>query len=59
MLKKVFEVIGGALAAVWENEVVRAIAKVILISFAVIGMFVLAAIALTGWAYTILLIMRG
>ena len=59
MIKESFKAITGALAAVWEYEAVRTIAKFILVSFAVIGMVVLAALALTGWAYMILLIMRG
>lgn len=59
MLKKLFETIGGALAAVWEYEAVKTIAKFILIGFAVIGMVVLAALALTGWVYLILLMIHG
>ena len=59
MIKKFLEAIGGALAAVWEYEAVRAIAKVVLVSFAVIGMVVLAALALTGWVYLILLMIHG
>ena len=49
----------ATILAIWRNEAVRAIVKVILISFAAISMFVLVTLALTGWVFMILMMIHG
>jgi len=58
MTKKLRSAFARAFAIIRNNELVKALARMLLVTCAVIAILAIAAITLTGWMYILLLILR-